>query len=139
MEPTRSFAPFGTAGPKILLFGKNTGDWNLAHLQLEGDHRKVPGLYSRISQVSLRYQTGKIFAPIPTNCNTIVRNPYDFTAEALIARGWRWWDSEQTLLLATIEDFRRIRDGVRLAGRPVLQVPAIPRRAQTQQRHPCRW
>lgn len=43
-------------------------------------------------------------------------DPHRETTAKLLARGWRWWDEDETLLLCPLEDFERIRDGVVLTG-----------------------
>lgn len=77
MKPTRCFSPFGSDGPKVLLFGKETGDWNTNRFQQEGDHLKIPGLYFRFNGLAERYHFPSILMPTLTDCNAEICNPKD--------------------------------------------------------------
>lgn len=78
MKPTRSFSPFGSDGPKVLLFGKETGDWNTTRFQQEGDHLRIPGLYFRLNELAKNHHFSSIAIPTPTDCNTRICHPDDF-------------------------------------------------------------
>lgn len=78
IRPTQLFKPFGEEGPKVVLFGKKTGNWNMSRLQKKGDHLSDPGLYYRLSFLSEVYRFSKIAVPIPSDCNTEVHSLIDF-------------------------------------------------------------
>lgn len=78
MEPTMLFYPFGSEGPKVALFGKQTGDWNMNRFQKTGDHLSNPGLYFRLGQLSAKFGFKEVFVPKPTDCNTVISNRSDF-------------------------------------------------------------
>ncbi len=80
MEPTRVFSPFGLEGPKVVLFGKKTGNWNMSRLQ--SDWQSDSGLYFRLSHLADKFGFRQIFVPTPTDCNTIIANPCDFQINA---------------------------------------------------------
>lgn len=76
MIPTQRFTPFGDEGPKILLFGKQTGDWNPTNLQ--DNYQQQPGLYSRFSQVAARNHVSEIQLPTARNCNARIVSVQDY-------------------------------------------------------------
>ena len=77
-EPTMLFRPFGIEGPKIVLFGEKTGDWNPVCFQEPGDHKRNTGLYFRLDNLSHQYGFRQIAMPTLTDCNTKVCCREDF-------------------------------------------------------------
>lgn len=80
MEPTAIFTPFGREGPKVVLCGARTGDWDFSNLQKTGDHKKCHGLLFRLNQLAERYNFPEVLVPTPTDCNCEICHLADFTA-----------------------------------------------------------
>ncbi len=76
MRPTMLFSPFGKQSPRVVLFGQNTGDWNMSRLQ--NSNQFDEGLYFRLSRLSGMFGFDKIYIPTPTECNTMIASPSDF-------------------------------------------------------------
>ncbi len=77
MEPTRLLTPFGSRGPKVALFGTDTGDWNMSRFQKEGDHSANLGLYFRLNQVAENCFR-RVYVPTLTDCNTVMVRNFEF-------------------------------------------------------------
>lgn len=76
MEPTKIFLPFGLEGPKVALFGMNTGDWNMNRFQNRQQYDR--GLYFRLRQLAETFRFEEIYIPTPTECNTRIASVEDF-------------------------------------------------------------
>lgn len=79
VEPTLEFRPFGDSGPKVLLFGKQTGDWNMSCFSPPGNYLHSPGLYSRINWIASKNYVSEICTPNPAGCNAILCSFRDHT------------------------------------------------------------
>lgn len=77
MEPTKIFRPFGLEGPKVLLFGRQKGDWNPSRLR--NGYNADRGLHFALSSLGDRYSFKKLFFPKPTDCNARLVMERDFT------------------------------------------------------------
>lgn len=80
MEPTVRFLPFGPSGPKVALFGKQTGDWNLSRFN-GSPNLDCSGLYFRLNQISEEIGFKELYAPLATSCNGLIVLPRDFTQD----------------------------------------------------------
>ena len=79
MKPTIVFRPFGENGPKVALYGCDSGDWNVNGLSKSGDHVCRPGLFFRLNRITETFCLSKILMPSPINCNAKICNPEDLT------------------------------------------------------------
>ncbi len=79
IEPTQLFRPFGEGGPRIVLFGKETGNWSMNRLQEKGDHISEPGLYSQLSRLGQQYYFQDLLAPSPVHFNTTICGSSDLS------------------------------------------------------------
>jgi hypothetical protein len=73
------FRPFGEEGSKVVLCGKNTGDWNVNGLQEEEDHKSFPGFFFRLNGLAERFHFLDVLMPVPTDCNAVICCPQDLT------------------------------------------------------------
>lgn len=77
MEPTVLFHPFGHDGPRVAVFGAQTGDWSMKRLQEKGDQVNEP--YARLNRMAKKFDFKRVFIPSPTDCNTLIAEPENFT------------------------------------------------------------
>lgn len=78
MIPTRIFWPFGGEGPKVVLCGKGTGNWNHSRFQGVGDHSSDTGLYFRLNTLAKNFLVGSIALLSPQECNTKILKSDEF-------------------------------------------------------------
>lgn len=81
MEPTITFRPFGLEGPRVLLFGKPTGDWNPSRLR--NGYNADQGLHFALSRLGEKYGFTKLFFPKPTECNAQLVTETGFTESVM--------------------------------------------------------
>jgi len=79
-EPTMIFKPFGEEGPRVVLCGRSTGNWNVRNVQVDGDHKGNHGLFFNLNILAGKYHFPDIFMPDPTSCNTMICHPEDLKA-----------------------------------------------------------